>query len=233
MSTSRLPRTGRLRIPLLVVGIVAFVVGVGTILSPVTAQVFPTDALVELFGNDYLLLAMFAAGAIAAVLAVLVARGLRGISQASPPQPENLHNAPILGKFLDEALEGGGSIVGRTRHDEVRTRLREAAVTTVMRVENCTRAEAIQRVDQGTWTDDTEAARFLAGAGTASEPPEQGPPPGRPNGGARGPPPGRASESRSGIAARIRAVVGGETAFERQARRTARAIVRHDPGDSA
>lgn len=256
MSTISRPRSRHLRIPLTVLGLLAFAVGVVTIVAPAIAAAVPIEAVVALLGNDYILVAAFAGGALLTVLAVLAARAATGLTQASPPEPEEIHNAALFGERFDEAVAARGlrSLVATDLHRELRARLREAAISTVMREENCTRAEAVERVERGTWTDDSPAARFLAGSspghGTAGggSAPAAGSGSGSGTGTGSGSGSGTGSGSSSGSATatatatasatdvepgtigRLRAAFGGESSFQRGARRTAAEIVRRDPG---
>lgn len=217
MSTISRPSTRRFRLPLAILGGLAFALGVLTIVAPAVADAIPIEAVVALLGNDYILVAVLAGAAVLVVLTVLAVRGVTGIDQTTPPDPEEVHSVPRFGEAFDAVISGGGlrALLTTERHRQVRTRLREAAIATVMRETNCTRAEARERVERGTWTDDPEAAAFLAEAEEGDL--EAGP--------ATGPGPGSAT----GIAARVRAAIRGETPFQRGARRTAAEIVRRDP----
>lgn len=215
MSTIGRPRTRRLRLPLTVLGVLAFVVGVTTIVVPGFAAAVPIETIVGLLGNDYLLVAAVAGGALLAVLAVLVARAATGLSQATPPDPENIHNVALFGERFDEVLSNGhrgsGAGAGGDSHPDVRARLREAVIATVMREASCTRAEATERVDRGTWTDDADAARFLGDSPAAVDSTS-----------------GAGGRRDTSLGASLGATFGGETEFQRGARRAATAIVRLD-----
>lgn len=199
MSTTTPPRSRRLRLLLVLIGGGAFAIGILTALEPAVAVTI--DPLVALFGNDFVLVAMFGLLAFLIVAAVLVARGVGGLNQASPPAPEDVHRVPYFGEPFDDFVMDAGlrAWVGTERHEEVRTRLREAAITTVMREANCTRAEARTQVEAGTWTDNDEAATFLAEGGTP------------------------------GLAARVAASLRGDSPFQRVARATAAEIATQDP----
>lgn len=218
MSTISRPRTRWLRTPLTVIGILAFAVGAVTIVVPAAARAIPIDAVVAFLGNDYILVAAFAGGALLAVLAVLAARAVTGLSQATPPDPEDIHNVALFGERFDEVIAADGvrAMVGTDRHRKLRNRLEEAAIATVMREANCPRAEAVERVERGTWTDDAEAARFLADSASGAGPTSTSAS-------------GSTSQPRRGIIGRLVASFGGESSFQRGARRTAAEIVRRDP----
>lgn len=83
----------------------------------------------------------------------------------------------------------------RTRQ-RLRDRLHASAVATIQRYDHCSHEAARERVEEGTWTDDPFAAAFLGS--NASPPP---------------------------LLARIRHVLTRESRFQRDARRTAEAIV--------
>lgn len=200
MSTITPPRTPRLRLLLVVIGGGAFAIGILTVLEP-SAAALTIDPLVTLLGNDFVLIALFGALAFLVVAAVLVGRGVDGLNQASPPAPEDVYRVPYFGELFDDFVTdaGLGGWIGTDRHEEVRQRLREAAIATVRRNANCTHAEARARVDAGTWTDDDEAASFLAEGGTPS------------------------------LTARLAASLRGTSPFQRAARTTAAEIAAMDP----
>lgn len=204
MSTdTRLPRLNRARIPLALLGGVVFALGVAVIVEPSTAESLPIEPVLELLGNEYVLVAAFGVAAILVVLAVLLARVVSGINQATPPDPEEVHRVPRFGESFDEFVSDAGvrAWLLTDRHRTIRTRLRDAAITTVIRESNCTRDEARERVERGAWTDDPEAAAFLAETGEL------------------------------GLAARVVAALRGESPFQRAARRTAAEITNYDAGE--
>ncbi|WP_435346385.1 DUF7269 family protein [Haloarchaeobius sp. HRN-SO-5] len=125
----------------------------------------PVDAAVDVLGNDYLLVVAFAAGALLlAALAMLSGRPGSQV-EATTPDPERAVSLPVPGDEFDAAMSSRLALVplvGSSDRGFVRQRLRRAAVFWVMRSDNCTRAEADQRVATGDWTDDRDAALFLA-----------------------------------------------------------------------
>lgn len=205
MSTISSPTARRLRLPLTILGGLAFAIGLLTIVAPAVTAAIPIEVIVALLGNDYLLVAVLAGVAIFVVLTALGARVVTGLDQTTPPDPEEVHSVPSFGAEFDELVSRGGlrALLVTEQQREVRSRLRAAAIATVMRESNCTRSEARERVDRGTWTDDPEAAAFLATS--------------------------RGSEPAPGFVARLRTAFGGETPFQRGARRTAAEIVYLDP----
>lgn len=211
MSTISSPTARRLRLPLTVLGGLAFAIGLLTIVAPAVTAAIPIEAIVALLGNDYILVAVLAGVAILVVLTALGARIVTGLDQTTPPDPEEVHSVPSFGAEFDELVSRGGlrALLVTEQQREVRSRLRAAAIATVMHESNCTRSEARERVDRGTWTDDPEAAAFLATSRGSEPAPEQAQAP--------------------GFVARLRTAFGGETPFQRGARRTAAEIVHLDP----
>lgn len=202
MSTKPSGRARRLRLVLVGLGGVAFVIGLVTALSPAAVGSGDLAPLVSLVGNDFLLVAVFGLLALLGLGSVLVARGVTGLDQAAPPDPENVHQVPLFGEPLDDFVSGADLrtwVGGTDRHEAVRERLREAAVATVMRETNCTRTEARERVDAGTWTDDEEVAVFLTESGAP------------------------------GLGARLAAAIRGDSPFQQAARTAADEIADHDP----
>lgn len=199
MSTGTSPWRRRFRGLLAVFGGVVFVLGLLTALSPEDAAA-SLGALVTLLGADYILVALVGIVAFLIVLAVLVPRLRGGVDQTTPPAVEGVHPVPCFGDEFDEYVSDSGlrSVTHTERNDEVRTRLRELAITTLVRETNCTRAEARAQVDQGTWTDTDAAANFLAESGTP------------------------------GLLARLSGALRGTSPFRRAARLTADEIAKHD-----
>lgn len=169
MSSITSKRQRRLRLGLAVLGGLVFALGVLTVIVPTTAAT-SLGALVALLGNDYLIVAVIGVVALAVVAVVLVATGRSGVNQTAPPAPEGVYPVPRFGEEIDAFLSKGGfaHVAGSDPHEEIRSELRAVAVTTVMRDANCTREEAQQRIEAGTWTDDGVAATFLSEGRTPS-----------------------------------------------------------------
>jgi hypothetical protein len=187
----------RLRYALAAVGGAVTALALVLAIDPSAAAVVRADGLVELLGNDYLLVAPLGALAVLTVLAVLVARAREGVDQASPPDPERVPTAPHPGNEVDQLADDGLGLRARlfsNDDDRIRERLRRTAIRTVMRSDDCSREAARNRVDSGDWTDDSAAVDFLAG--------------------------------RDGLSwrSRIAAAVRGESAFQHGLRRAATAI---------
>lgn len=192
-------RGRRLRLLLVAVGGIVLALGVFSIAAPRAADA-ALASLLAVVGYDWVLIGIVGLVALILVIAVLVAHGRRGIEQSTPPAPEDVFPVPRFGEDFDTFVEGSGGLAGVTggRHEAVRERLREIAVTSVMRHENCTVGEARERVAAGDWTDDTEAAAFLSEYDTP------------------------------GLGARLKAAVKGTSPYRRAAQVTAREIARLD-----
>lgn len=201
MSVDGLDRRRRFRLALLAVGGVAFLVGGITVVRRGAVGGDPLAPVVTALGNDYILLALIGCVGLIVVVAVAYYRWLAGLEQTEPPDPEDVHDVAPPGVAFDEVVSARGldALIDADRREAVRTRLREAAIATVIRESNCSRSAATERVRRGTWTDDDEAARFLTG------------------------------DTDTGLVGRLAGVVGLDSPFQRAARRTAAEIVRRDP----
>lgn len=167
------------------------------------ASTVPVDDLVGLFGNDYLLVA--ALGAVALLVAAVVVERGDTVVQSEMPDPEAGVSVPTPGDDLAATLDSwllAVPLFGSETRASVRSRLRESAVETVARAEGCTEREARERVESGRWTDDPDAAAFLA------------------------------REERPSLGGYRRALAGGEPWFTHGARRTARAVVARSGPDT-
>lgn len=144
---------------LLLTGTVVFAVGVLIVFVPSVERRLPIAAVVEALGSDYVVLAVV--GASAVVLAALIAavQVASDTEEARLPVVEAVESAPHPGRAFDR--EFGGSTVRPP--EAVREHLREVAVETVVRAEGCSRATAERRVAEGSWTDGSVAATYVAG----------------------------------------------------------------------
>jgi hypothetical protein len=121
-------------------------------------------------GHDYLLAAAVGAAVVLGGVGVLTAGSLAGFDGATPPQTEEVPAGTPAGAEVDRAIHGDLGPHAHLRGDErvaVRERLRAVAIETLVRVEDCPRREARERVANGEWTDDRVAAAFLAETGPA------------------------------------------------------------------
>ncbi len=149
------------------IGILALGLALG--LADRSAESLPIEALVELLGNDYLLVAVFAVFALLLALPVVLSGRPGALEQADVPDPEFPVAAPPPGASLDEQagrLQTVLPIVGSAHRREIRVRLRETAIRMVMRTDGCDRRTAVERIDSGTWTADRRAACFLTEGST-------------------------------------------------------------------
>lgn len=192
-----------LRAVLALFGGTILAVGAVAIARPSFARGLPVEAVLGVLGNAYVLVAIFGGVAMLVVLAVLGARAIGGINQTSPPDPEEVHPVPRFGESFDAFVDDAGirAWLLESRHEEVRTRLRESAIATVMHEGNCTRSTARERIDRAEWTDDPEVGAFLADSTEAGD---------------------------VGLGARVLAALRGESPFQRAARRSADEIARYD-----
>lgn len=112
-------------------------------------------------------------GALAAVAGLLaLVQGVRygferrrsSYEETAVADPEARYAAPIPGADVDESIATavGSSIVAASTAEDVRERLREAAVGTIAATEGVDEATAADRIASGTWTDDPLATAFLA-----------------------------------------------------------------------
>lgn len=136
--------------------------------APETARLFPVDDTVARLGNDYLLVALLGIVGVATTVTVLTQQSLRGVEQATPPDPEKPPTGERPGTKFDATVDAWRGVAlwlrpGRQRR--IRERLYEAAVEALTRTKGCSRKEARQMVERGTWTDDRDAAAFLANDG--------------------------------------------------------------------
>lgn len=129
------------------------------------------EPAVEALGNDYFVVAIPAGLAVLVVVIGLLFRAASGLSQASPPDPEGVPNVPAFGSEFDEFVSEPPRLRSHLFGDartQVHDRVREAAIRTEMRVNGVTREEATDRVDDGSWTDDRDAAAFCRPDGATS-----------------------------------------------------------------
>ncbi|MFC6733593.1 hypothetical protein [Haladaptatus sp. DYSN1] len=186
-----------------VLGVVAFVGGYLATTNPSIASAIPVGTLVALLGNDYLVLVVVALVAVLLTLAVTVSARNGARDHTTPPEAEEVTNVPLAGDHYDDLFTNSG--LWALTHREERTAAYEQLKATTTRLVQsemgCTKAEAEDRIDRGTWTDDPYAAHFL---------------------GSQAPSPG--------ILRRLSTLVRFETLSQRGARHTAAEIVRRTGG---
>lgn len=178
--------------------LLAVVVGVMAI-NPALAAAIPVDTAVEILGNDYLFIAVFGILALLLTVAVIGGRAVSGLNQATPPRPETVQPSPRFGSDFEKTVEnevGPTSYLFSDRREHLRDRLRESAIQATIEDTGCSRSDAHERVENGTWTDDPDAGAFLS--------PDRSPP----------------------VGSRVAAALHGNAWFQRGARRTAQEVVR-------
>ena len=80
-------------------------------------------------------------------------------------EPERRERAAVPGADFDGAVARAASARRRRRRtarDDVRSRVRSAAIRAVARERTCSRERAAELLEEGTWTDDRTAAAFLS-----------------------------------------------------------------------
>lgn len=120
---------------------------------------------------------------------------IRGVETADP---EVVTPVEAPGAGFDRRVAAASSYRRTTiqARQRVKERLADAAIAAIQRRQDCSHEAAADRLDAGTWTDDPFAAAFLGGP-DVPEPP---------------------------LVARLRHALRAESAFQRDARRTADAI---------
>lgn len=168
MSVIERPRYSPLRLVLVGLGIVGLAVALASpaALEPLTRAV---ETAVEIVGHDWIIVA--ALGVVAVLVAGTLLISGRGAKMHQTEMPTVERPVPVAaaGAPFDDVVGGWRFIlplVGRSTRDDVRERLRSAAVRSVAADEGIARAAARERVDDGRWTDDRIAAEFLAGTRT-------------------------------------------------------------------
>jgi hypothetical protein len=120
--------------------------------------------LAGLFNANELFLTLVGLGF--ALQTVRVVNGRRGApyEQADTADPEIAQELATPGDEFDDLLEQAAAIrYSGHQRDTVRERLRAAAVATIVRTEGLSREQAVQRLEDGSWTDDPYAAAFFTG----------------------------------------------------------------------
>ncbi|WP_276280845.1 DUF308 domain-containing protein [Halorussus caseinilyticus] len=184
------------------VGVVAVALGLLMAVQP---------RLASAVGTGYA--AVTVVGLLALVQGIRVARSRQAtdLQATTTPDVETVETVPTPGDEFDrtvaELRSGPRRVLIRERAD-LRETLEAAALTAVADRENCSRQQARERIDAGTWTDDVHAASFLGGTDAPSPP----------------------------VFDRLRLAVSTESPFQYRIRRTADAVARTagvDPSDDA
>jgi hypothetical protein len=147
------------------IGAAAVAVGGVFLLQPSLAESFMfVDRLRVTVGNDYYLVAGIAGVAVLFGL-IFAYQGRAGtVRQAETPDAEGAQAVPAPGDDFDELVSEARGWRSGDAKDEIRGRVREAAVDVVASSRNCSRYEAENRVDSGGWTADRYASSFLGGS---------------------------------------------------------------------
>lgn len=127
------------------------------------ASTLPVADLLGTFGNDYLVVA--ALGGVTLLVAVTIAARGDGVVQSEMPTPEEGVTVPTPGDGLAATLDHprlAVPLLASGAREAVRERLRGSAVRALVHAEGYTEQEARERVASGRWTDDPDAAAFLA-----------------------------------------------------------------------
>lgn len=157
---------------------VVFLLGAATVavgaaflfLPSLSESVVIVERLVATVGNDYYLVAGIAG--VAVFLGLIFAyQGRAGtVQQAETPDAEGAQSVPAPGDDFDELVSEARGWRSGDAKDEIRERVREAAVDVIASSRNCSRYEAENRVESGGWTADRYASSFLGGSDAAKLP---------------------------------------------------------------
>jgi hypothetical protein len=138
---------------LILTGVAVFALGLLVVFVPGMQRLLPVEAMIRALGSDYSVVATVGLAAVGLALFVLLVQSISGVNEAAVPVVESVESAPHPGQALDRSAQGHVS--------GPEDRLRKAAVQTLMRRKHCSRADARERVAEGTWTDDDVAAAYL------------------------------------------------------------------------
>lgn len=144
-------------------GVVALVLGVATtVVAETLANPLPSHTSL-----------VAAAGAFAFLLGLwgIRTRYRTAVEQTIVPDVEFPLPTPAPGHEIDDALYRLTTLRQGTTEirDNLQERLGEVAVTVIRQRENCTREEAVQKLQEGTWTDNEYAAGFFGGGPSPSK----------------------------------------------------------------
>ncbi len=146
----------RARRALLVVGLLSLFAGGVVLVAPADVP-WP-------WADDTLPVAFFtAAFVVASLLAPLAFLGDDQAGKTVRP-PERVPGTPAPGDDLAVLDRRSWLPLPPARRRRVRSRLRRAAIRTLVRTADCSGANAESRIEAGTWTDDPVAAEFLGSA---------------------------------------------------------------------
>lgn len=160
---------GLVRLALASVGVLVLVVAV-TSASSVSPLATAIGIALERGGSDYVVAAALGFFAVLVAAAVFVSGRAATLRQTAMPTVERPVPVRSAGESFDETITSwryATPIIGRPAREDVRERLRSAAVVAVAAADGLSAEDARRLVDEGTWTDDAVAASFLAGDPTA------------------------------------------------------------------
>lgn len=146
------------------VGLLGAALAALVVVDPEAVGDLGVAGIAEALGGPWVLVAVFGAVALVFLFVLQGARAVGGLDEATPPDPEGVHEVPHPGHGFDEFLAGGVSLRERLfgdRRERVRDRIREAALATLTR-SGMSREAAQEAIETGAWTDDPTAAAFLA-----------------------------------------------------------------------
>ncbi|WP_323674804.1 hypothetical protein [Halorubellus sp. PRR65] len=136
-------------------GVAFVVVGFAMLFVPGFASVFDAN---ELF------LSLIGLGFALQTVRVVNARRRTPYEQAETADPEIAQELPTPGDDFDDLMDQAAAVrYSGDQRDAVRERLHAAAVAVVVRTEGLSREQAVERVENGSWTDDPYAAAFFTG----------------------------------------------------------------------
>ena len=141
-------------------GVLAFGLGVLGLVAP------------GVLGLDLDQLVVSAIGGLALLYAYHVAQRRRrtDLQWAETGDPELPIETAVPGENFDDVLSAFTDMSHVFTRHRIKDGLRAAAIAVLTRYDGCSEAEARDRLDRGTWTDDLAAAAFLGGADAPESP---------------------------------------------------------------
>lgn len=114
-------------------------------------------------GMDYLVVGALGIVALLSAGVLFAIRSVRGVAETTPPSVEETqHGRP--GDIVEETLDSLPLLRVTDIHHHLYRQLRELTISAVVNRHSCSRSAARERVSNGTWTDDDQAATFLRSA---------------------------------------------------------------------
>lgn len=143
----------------------SLLVAVGVALSCLAAVLLVASFPATVGPDDTLVVVGFFTVAFAMSVSVWTLAGIRRSEPPTLPRVESVTGGEHPGAELAASLDRWPlGMVPRQRREAIRDRLREAAVRTLAREDDCSLEVARNRIGRGAWTEDAVAAEFL-GAG--------------------------------------------------------------------